>query len=732
MRRCSARDSNRWLPGLLILALTTCTTSDHPDGSPAGTGSVVPLGEGEYLVNGHELLLVENDDSSSNVWLVAGDRAGEGIGVLVDRDPDAEGADVSGVVYVAPGGTSMTVTLDAKGDPESALFDDGTRMEFSKVTASGAHATVRGPDGGKLLATEVEWDLSELRDRIDEHGLTVDLSSLGAVSGPLPGRRPLAASGGNRPHLAAIHGVLRVAGTLISVVACAGSGLALLVPGGQITAPAAALACTSAAAGVVSTIASFVGPSALGTWTGVGSTLGSALSCGTASAPDCVTLLLAVFDSRLPDCTVTAKHHHRLCLEGTIYWVNDCDVLQETAEHCKHGCSGDSCLPFEPTLDVSLGAEPRCAAAKENFFFSAFAQGGDSDSYQYRWDFGDGDQSAGPDAMSHSYGKKGSYAVELTVEDDAGHRGWAAARVQVGDCTGVGASIVSEACARPGAPLGLAAEVNGGDSESLEYGWNLGDGTLAHGRSVTHRYLDAGDYVATLIVRDQDGFLARATRRVSVGDCGGQAGSDSAGAGGQAGSDSAGAGGRVGSDSAGAGMGGSAEGQAGQAIMTAGSAGTAGDDGDWTAAACDASGLMSLQAGAPVYRRDQYQEVDHCLAPATLTYSGDDLNAYWAAYDDASGKWKLYSGELLPGKDYAIAQFWQSYVPSGETEFEPFSGGNPTALAAYFVRRTGDASQWFEGCGWIYDYVTEHNALPPGLGSVEIGGLNPCLGTRPE
>jgi hypothetical protein len=164
----------------------------------------------------------------------------------------------------------------------------------------------------------------------------------------------------------------------------------------------------------------------------------------------------------------------------------------------------------------------------------------------------------------------------------------------------------------------------------------------------------------------------------------------------------------------------------------AGSAGTAQADGDWSATACDASGLVSLEAGAPVYRRDQYGEVDHCVAAATLTYSGDDLNASWGVYDDASGKWKLYSGELLPGKDYAIAQLWQSSVPSGETEFEPFSGGNPTALTAYFVRRTGDESQWFEGCEWIYRYVSEHNALPAGLGSVEIGALNPCLGTRPE
>jgi len=721
MRHCLARDLNRWLTGLLILALTTCARSDHADGDPSGDGSVILLDEGEYLVNGHELLLVENDESSSDVWLVCGDRAGEGIGVLVDRDTDPDAADVTGFVYVAPGGASMRVAVDAKGDPESALFDDGTRMEFSKVTASSANVTVRGPDGTKLLATEVEWDLSELRDRIDEHGLTVHLSSLESSFAPLPARRLLAASGGNRPHLAAIHGVLRVAGALISVVACAGSSVALLVPGGQITAPAAALACTSAAAGVVSTIAAFVGPSALGTWTGVGSTLGSALSCGTASAPDCITLLLAAFDSRLPDCTVTAKHHHRLCLEGTIYWVNDCDVLQETAEHCKHGCSGDSCLPFEPTLEVSLGAEPRCASAKEDFFFSGFAQGGDADSYQFRWDYGDGDESTGLDAVSHSYTKKGSYAVELTVEDDADRRGWASVPVEVGDCTGVRASILGAACAEPGAPQGLAAEVNGGDSESLEYGWNLGDGTLAHGRSVTHRYVDAGEYVATLIVRDQDGFLARATRRVSVGDCDGQTGSDSAGAGGQ-----------PGSDSAGAGAGGSAEGQAGQASVTAGSAGTAQADGDWSAAACDASGLMSLEAGAPVYRRDQYGEVDLCVAPATLTYSGDDLNAYWAVYDDASGQWKLFAGELLPGKDYESAQLWQSRVPIGETEFVPFSGGNPTALTAYFVRRTGDESQWFEGCVWIYDYVSEHNALPPGLGSVEIGGLNPCLGTRPE
>jgi serine/threonine protein kinase len=40
-------------------------------------------------------------------------------------------------------------------------------------------------------------------------------------------------SGGNRAHWAAIRGVLRIADMAISVVTCAGSAAALLIPGGQ-------------------------------------------------------------------------------------------------------------------------------------------------------------------------------------------------------------------------------------------------------------------------------------------------------------------------------------------------------------------------------------------------------------------------------------------------------------------------------------------------------------------
>ncbi len=56
-----------------------------------------------------------------------------------------------------------------------------------------------------------------------------------------------------------------------------------------------------------------------------------------------------------------------------------------------------------------------------------------------------------------------------------------------------------------------AAGSSDSDGEIAEYLWEFGDGTVAKGREVTHRYSEDGDYRITLAVKDDDGGFGFAT-----------------------------------------------------------------------------------------------------------------------------------------------------------------------------------------------------------------------------
>ena len=54
------------------------------------------------------------------------------------------------------------------------------------------------------------------------------------------------------------------------------------------------------------------------------------------------------------------------------------------------------------------------------------------------------------------------------------------------------------------------------DNDALTYAWDFGDGTTSSGASVSHIYVDNGDYVATLTVKDPTGADDSQTRTIHV------------------------------------------------------------------------------------------------------------------------------------------------------------------------------------------------------------------------
>jgi PKD repeat protein len=137
----------------------------------------------------------------------------------------------------------------------------------------------------------------------------------------------------------------------------------------------------------------------------------------------------------------------------------------------------------------------------------------------YKWDFGDGSAAEG-EKVEHAFDKPGTYAVKLTVVDDAGSSCSA---------TADGATIVVDA--PPVADAGKDREVfiggandavlldgsasNDPDGEALTHVWTIGDGSSEQGERVRHTFLAAGDYPVTLTVSDTSG-LACGTASTTV------------------------------------------------------------------------------------------------------------------------------------------------------------------------------------------------------------------------
>ncbi len=123
------------------------------------------------------------------------------------------------------------------------------------------------------------------------------------------------------------------------------------------------------------------------------------------------------------------------------------------------------------------------------------------------WDMGDGTRLSGL-SVEHAYAKPGTYAVTLTVTDDAGvSNSTTRDSLQVV----VNAPPVAEAGDERRVAVGetvrlSAASSDDSDGEVSSYRWNMGDGTVLEGRDIEHRYSQLGDHAVVLEVIDSAGI----------------------------------------------------------------------------------------------------------------------------------------------------------------------------------------------------------------------------------
>ena len=131
----------------------------------------------------------------------------------------------------------------------------------------------------------------------------------------------------------------------------------------------------------------------------------------------------------------------------------------------------------------------------------------------YRWEFGDGSSAFGAN-QRHRYTEPGTYDAVLTVTDPERKSTDKTIRIIVHPQGGQ-APVVEKPVADPGrgpAPLPVrfeaAATDPDGPESQLSYRWDFGDDNGAQfGRVVTHTYMEAGVYDATVTVTDAAGVV---------------------------------------------------------------------------------------------------------------------------------------------------------------------------------------------------------------------------------
>jgi PKD repeat protein len=153
----------------------------------------------------------------------------------------------------------------------------------------------------------------------------------------------------------------------------------------------------------------------------------------------------------------------------------------------------------------------------------------------WRWDFGDGSQSNQREPQ-HVFTAAGTYAIQLTVTDDAGKVGnverdlHVAAAVANGGQQNIPPQVNFRVdTPRPiaGSPVAFEDTSFDQDGAVASYSWDFGDGAVtALSHSPSHTYAEAGIYQVTHSVTDDGGLASRVVKEVTV------AGGDDAGQGG--------------------------------------------------------------------------------------------------------------------------------------------------------------------------------------------------------
>src|SRR3989454_7344379 len=138
---------------------------------------------------------------------------------------------------------------------------------------------------------------------------------------------------------------------------------------------------------------------------------------------------------------------------------------------------------------------------------------------RYEWNFGDGGNSTeGGPILSHVFAATGTYAVTLVVWDDHNATAYFQRTISVVPPKSP-VAILAFTPSRPfvGDSVSFNASLSSDpDGTIVRYVWQLGDGAVGEGATLTHRYAYPGTYTVYLTVVDEDGIAVTTSSELTA------------------------------------------------------------------------------------------------------------------------------------------------------------------------------------------------------------------------
>ncbi len=127
------------------------------------------------------------------------------------------------------------------------------------------------------------------------------------------------------------------------------------------------------------------------------------------------------------------------------------------------------------------------------------------------WDFGDGNTGTG-NITTHAYADNGAYAITLVVTDNDGLKDTVLDTIDVQNRPPFAKFTESAGIVDTGVVTYFnASESSDPDGFIVSFFWDFGDGTNATGVTVSHAYVEDGNYTVKLTIMDDDGASIVAT-----------------------------------------------------------------------------------------------------------------------------------------------------------------------------------------------------------------------------
>ncbi len=145
----------------------------------------------------------------------------------------------------------------------------------------------------------------------------------------------------------------------------------------------------------------------------------------------------------------------------------------------------------------------------------------DRNNLNYKWNFGDGNESKwlNNPYIEHTYTMVGIYQARLMVRDPKGAISDKEINVTISNVPPEADFEMDVKTSEEDKIVSFDASTSSdtkSDLDGLHYIWEFGDGIIATGKVVTHRYYKSYKYTIKLMVKDDDGDSSTITKRLTV------------------------------------------------------------------------------------------------------------------------------------------------------------------------------------------------------------------------